>query len=503
MSFEVIVHESKQLVDLFTLQCDEHRVMSLPSLEGETTRAPATVRIDRRRLEVRAFGGMFTLDVTGLTTMEIYGSGFAMLSVRDPEHGRRVLDGIARHLELEVAPPRSVQGPLETITVALMAIPDRGGVLVQIKTQPMRFGVWIAPDRFSAELVFGVEEIEHGFDAFAKLWANALCDGKPPRLTRAEDPTLSSDTPWITTTTPLLGIKGLVAWDILFGGEILFAHVGDDGSALLVWEDYTLPPREIELDVGHKNFYPSPDGSWIAMTVSRPDENGDRNNGTAELQLVCVTTGERWSLARSPCAIRFGCMCDAIYWASDSRRFCVLVDRVDGEQYALVYDIESRLFIDVSDISATEAVWEGTQLRVCHSTCDDDDGSDTYFLWTPGDGGLRSTEPPDLESRAPWAGTMLVDLENDARAFHPSTRTWRYLAAPELGRPRWIAPHGRAVVFDDGNGLTIGLASKLTPDLSMPLDWNEPDIRRVAIASALALDIDNANLALGRMDEAA
>jgi hypothetical protein len=543
MSLEVMSSAASDLEELFALREEPDRRMKLAAFDGEVITVPAQVRLAQRRLDVEVFGGTFVLDVCGLSATRFVANGFATLSVPDRDHGRRVLDGMAHLLEADIAPPRSTLGALETIEVALMAVPANGGVALQIKTEPMRFGLWISADKRSSELVLAVPELEPGFLAFAELWADAFCDGKMPRRTRTESPFLASEAPWITTTTPLVGADDVVWSDVAFGGETLFAPADRNAeTVLLAWADFSAPPRELlRVERGRLSLYPSPDGQWVAVEAPCADSRGSLTHGTSEIRLISVRDGDVWSLCRSPSAIRFGTMSGIIAWSRDSQRFSLTCNRGKAS-IALVYDVEARAFIDASEMDAIANRWFGGDLQLRRTDYEffpDGRWVATFndFRWTPGIGTLTSSEPPPLRSAdeyheiyyvddgleiglaecerrvipienpesfdIPWANTMLVDLNGDARVFDAASGTWRYLAERNLGKPRWLAPAGRVVVFFDGARMTVGIARELPPVSAPAIEWTEPDLRRVAIASALANDVDQVDVALRRMDDVA
>jgi hypothetical protein len=351
-----------------------------------------------------------------------------------------------------------------------------------------------------------------------------------------EDPLLASDTPWITTTLPLLGADD-VAWrDAVFGGETLFAPAERDGETIvLAWDALDVPPRELRRVAGRCALYPSPDGHWLALEVA------SLTDGTAALELIAVASGEVRTLCTSPCAIRFGGTSGIVTWSCDGRRFSLVCHRGE-DSIVLIYDVALRAFVDASEIDALANGWSGADVQLRRTDYEffpDGRYVGTFhdFRWTPGVGTLTTSEPPPLRSaderhelyfvddgleigpaggakrviaiedpiafETPWANTMFVDLTNDGRVFDAASGTWRYLTARGLGTPHCLSRQGRAAVFFDGDRITVGVAHELPRTVAVEVAWSEPDLRRVAIASALCGDFDEANVALQRMDDAA
>jgi tetratricopeptide (TPR) repeat protein len=273
------------------------------------------------------------------------------------------------------------------------------------------------------------------------------------------------------------------------------------------------------------DVYPSPDGKWVVLRATAPDEQGSLTEGSSTLLLVSVAERSVRTLCRKDGSLVFGDTTGIVSWSADSRRFVfsakIRVRSDEGQLAQFLYDLEAGAFVDVCQDDALADAWQGDSLYL--KKLDIRQHVDQWFRWRAG----AAPEPCDVPARRSpddrfeisvggsltivdleasssnatrtvaldrarsfktfWAGSCLVDEGLDARVLDLQRLTWRYLAPREAGEPKTVAPFGRAVLFQSDDGWTMGSAERPAPTFPSH-EWPNAKPERVAVASAHAGD---------------
>lgn len=540
MTFQVVTQKaSPQLTfpALFERTTPPGHVVILGSVvdEADLLHFPVKVSLGDRRLQVDAFGGTFALDVITLVEMGSTAGGYAHFSVPNGADGGQLLEGLGQALRREVPPPRERKGPIERVRVGLSSTMSESGLTLQVTTGSLGLRITIpSANEPSADLAISTTEVDEAWDDFATFWARKFRDGREPRLTQDEDSLLADNAPWIASTAPLPNANKADLSEAAFGSETLFAVAADEEtSTLLAWfPPYASPPIALtnfpKADTG---VYPSPDGKWVVLRATVPDEQGSLTDGVSSLLLVSVGDGGVRTLCRKDLSLVFGDTAGIISWSADARRFafsaktCVRND--EGQSAQFIYDVDAGAFVDVcqNDLLADE--WQGNTLYLKKLEIREDEYVYHWFRWIPG----ADPEPCEAPaSRSPdnrfeirdddpltvcdllaepargtrtaaldrassfdtfWAGSFLVDGGVDARVLDLHQLTWRYLALRGTGEPKKFAELGRTVLFQGDDGWTIGSGETPSP-VSPRIEWPTTKPERIAVASAHAGDLERA-----------
>ncbi len=557
MTITVIDQTSKKNIgfpDLFALEppAPGHIVILGGVMDpSDLTSVPAEVVVTEKRLEVSALGGTFVLDLERLVEAGSSTGGWAYLSVPDRVGGGRILEALGAMVSLEPPRPSTRPGPLQRSNVGLSVSMTDDGLVVQITTEVLGLRLSLRDsDGKNATLAVALPELAEVWDVLVPWWCRHFRDGLAPRVTRAEDPSLSSDDPWIERTSRITVPSDTDLSGAAFGGDELFAmHTLDDSSVVLGWRADGSEPREVaRFPLASCGLYPSPDGRWLVVSTTVPGDDGSLTHGSSALVLVDVATGEPRTLCTKDAALVFGDTSGTVHWSADGQRFSfgaklpIRGDR-DGERNAIaVFDVTERTFVDILVSTHLAFGWRGTRLEVRELVSTDvGEGSewrsaswslgsaspsvgdvsvptpDGKFLVEVEDDALVVTaiggQAGERARRVPigtahafanyTGGHFLVDGGLDARVVDLARGEWRYLVHRGSGEPRVFSNTHPVVVFKDEEGWRIGRSSGVETGPRATLEWPKVEPDRVALASAHMGNHELALAALTKVTDAA
>lgn len=502
----------------------------------QLTEVDAEVTVTPNQLAIVAFGAQLALDVRRLVATGASVGGWGTLTVADRASGARFLEGLARTVGREPPPAAHRLGELERATLGVSATMTDEGLVLHLSNDTFWLRVSLPEsDGRGARLQLDPNEIASAWDEVAAFWCRNFRDGRPPRPTRAEDPSLSGDDPWIVETKRLTVPPGTDMGEAAFGGDTLFAFgTEENASSVLAWPPGETVPRTVaKLPKAHGGVYPSPDGQWVAVVATLPGDDGSLTHGASSLALVEVGSGQTRTLATKDAALRFGDTSEAVAWASDGTRFAFYA-KIPGrdpdaeERGAIaVFDVGQRQFVDILVSPYLMNGWCGAALNV-QRLVEGDDGADWEgAVWRPGEATPVASDAAELTPngrfRVAWtdagfetsavasgveralpvpnaatyetfaAGQCLVSAGRDARVIDLETGALRYVAHRGSGVPSAFATFGTTVLFrDDDDSWRIGRATAPAPK-PLALRWPAVVAERVALAAAyLGNDVDDA-----------
>jgi len=465
------------------------------SFAAQMTRVPVRARLEPMALELRAFGAVVRLELERLATHQNYAIGDGWIAVAARADGERFLAGLAKVLDLEVPTSGGERGPLDRLHANVQVARSQTAVWLAIEIEGLTLNLGLkGPNDPEAVIVVGSPP--RAWEDFSWQWMLAFVEGLEPRVSRAGDPKLESELPWIANVEPLVGSEGLDLSEALFGGDVAFAMIpveaGDaeedemPQTRVLAWVAPNEGPRVLgEISAVELSLFPSPDGQLLLIQADRPYGEGGR------LLLTRVSDGASKEVI-SPERALAG---PSANWSEDGRRFSVCASPLwisdTGVRVVLIYDLNAEGFIDVCVHSSIPDKWVGTSLHLTKTEFTREGRSLRHFQWTPGRGGEPEAllGPPSEpiandEFFLRWRCGYLMDEMKDTRVLDPRTGMWRYLAERSAGSPVTCAPNGKRVLFRRGAGYAIGGDDLPAPPPAEAQRWSESDPARVSATAA-------------------